>query len=77
VCEAKTDARGRMQCAVTLEQAGEVELIARARDDAGRVSEAATSVWVTGQGELWFGGENHDRIDVLPERPSYAPGDTA
>lgn len=77
VCEAKTDARGRMQCAVTLEQTGEVELIARARDDAGRVSEAATSVWVTGQGELWFGGENHDRIDVLPERPSYAPGDTA
>ncbi|MBO4122096.1 alpha-2-macroglobulin [Cupriavidus gilardii] len=77
VCEAKTDARGRMRCAVTLEQAGEVELIARARDDAGRISEAATSVWVTGQGELWFGGENHDRIDLLPERPSYAPGDTA
>lgn len=77
VCEAKTDARGRMQCAVSLERTGEVELIARARDDAGRVSEAATSVWVTGQGELWFGGENHDRIDLLPERPSYAPGDTA
>jgi hypothetical protein len=34
-------------------------------------------VWVTGQGELWFGGEDHDRMDVLSERKSYEPGETA
>jgi hypothetical protein len=35
------------------------------------------SVWVTRQGELWFGGEDHDRIDLLPEKKSYQPGETA
>jgi uncharacterized protein YfaS (alpha-2-macroglobulin family) len=34
-------------------------------------------VYVTRQGELWFGGENHDRMDVLPEKKSYQPGETA
>jgi uncharacterized protein YfaS (alpha-2-macroglobulin family) len=26
---------------------------------------------------LWFGGENHDRMDLLPEKKSYQPGDIA
>ena len=77
VCEGRTDAQGRMQCEVSLPEAGQVELIAQARDNAGRVSQAATSVWVTRQGELWFGGENNDRIDLLPEKKAYAPGETA
>lgn len=77
VCEGRTDAQGRMQCDVTLPEAGQVELIAQARDNAGRVSQAATAVWVTRQGELWFGGENNDRIDLLPEKKAYAPGETA
>lgn len=77
VCETRTDAHGRARCDVALDQAGEVELVANARDGDGRVAQAATTVWVTRQGELWFGGENHDRMDVLPEKKSYAPGDTA
>jgi hypothetical protein len=43
----------------------------------GPQAQAAGSVWVTRQGELWFGGDNHDRIDVLPEKKSYQPGETA
>lgn len=77
VCDARTDAQGRARCDVALSQAGEVELVASARDSDGRAAQAATTVWVTRQGELWFGGENHDRMDVLPEKKSYAPGDTA
>ena len=77
VCEARTDAQGRARCEVEMSQAGEVELVANARDADGRVAQAATTVWVTRQGELWFGGENHDRMDVLPEKKAYAPGDTA
>ncbi len=77
VCESRTDAQGRMRCDVSLAQAGQVELIASARDTDGRVSQASTTVWVTRQGELWFGGDNHDRMDVLPEKRAYAPGDTA
>ncbi|WP_342051714.1 MULTISPECIES: alpha-2-macroglobulin family protein [unclassified Cupriavidus] len=77
VCEARTDAQGRAHCNVALTQAGEVELVAIVRDGDGRMSRAATTVWVTRAGELWFGGENHDRMDVIPEKKSYAPGDTA
>src|SRR4029077_13069814 len=47
------------------------------KDSAGNVARAASSVWVTRQGELWFGGEDHDRIDLLPEKKSYQPGETA
>ncbi|MFT4193272.1 alpha-2-macroglobulin family protein [Ottowia sp.] len=77
VCTGSSDARGLLVCDVKLSQAGEVELIASARDGQGRSARAASTVWVTGQGELWFGGENHDRMDVLPEKKLYQPGETA
>ena len=57
--------------------AGQVELIAQAKDAAGNPAEAATSIWVTKQGELWFAQDNDDRIDVLPEKKFYEPGETA
>ncbi|MBK9443158.1 MAG: alpha-2-macroglobulin [Comamonadaceae bacterium] len=77
VCSGKSDARGLLLCETSLNEAGEVELVATARDSAGNTSQAASSVFVTRQGELWFGGEDHDRIDLLPEKKSYQPGETA
>jgi uncharacterized protein YfaS (alpha-2-macroglobulin family) len=77
VCSGKSDARGLLLCEAELKEAGQVELIASATDKDGRDSRAASSVYVTRQGELWFGGEDHDRIDVLPEKKSYQPGETA
>ncbi|TWO68991.1 alpha-2-macroglobulin [Caenimonas sedimenti] len=77
VCSGNSDARGLLLCEAKLEQAGEVELVASAKDPEGRVAQAASSVWVTKRGELWFGGEDHDRIDVLPEKKAYQPGETA
>jgi uncharacterized protein YfaS (alpha-2-macroglobulin family) len=77
VCKGQTDERGLLLCEATLDQAGEVELLAKARDGEGRVAQAATSVWVTRQGELWFSQDNDDRMDVLPEKTAYEPGETA
>jgi uncharacterized protein YfaS (alpha-2-macroglobulin family) len=77
VCGGKTDERGLLLCEAVLEQAGEVELLAQAKDSDGRLAQAASSVWVTRQGELWFSQDNDDRMDVLPEKTSYEPGDTA
>lgn len=77
VCSGKSDTRGLLLCETKLGEAGEVELVVTAQDAQGRSIQAASSVWVTRQGELWFGGENHDRIDVLPEKKSYQPGETA
>ena len=77
VCSGKSDARGLLACETRLAEAGEVELRVVARDEAGHSAQAAGSVFVTRQGELWFGGEDHDRIDLLPEKKSYEPGETA
>ena len=77
VCDGKSDARGLLLCETALNEAGEVELVVTARDKDGNSSQAAASVYVTKQGELWFGGEDHDRMDLLPEKKNYQPGDTA
>ena len=77
VCSGTSDSRGLLLCETKLGEAGEVELTVVAKDKDGNTSQAASSVWVTKQGELWFGGEDHDRIDLLPEKKSYAPGETA
>ena len=77
VCSGKSDSRGLLLCEAKLGEPGEVELIVTARDKNGNTVQAASSVYVTRQGELWFGGENHDRMDVLPEKKSYQPGEIA
>ncbi|HEY0825253.1 MAG TPA: alpha-2-macroglobulin family protein, partial [Ramlibacter sp.] len=77
LCSGKSDARGLLLCEAKPGEPGEVELVVTATDAQGRSIQAASSVWVTRQGELWFGGENHDRIDVLPEKKAYQPGETA
>lgn len=77
VCEGKTGADGRIICQVTMMQAGSVELIASAKDGQGRVSASATSTWVTGADDLWFGGANDDRIDIIPSRKEWKPGEQA
>jgi len=77
LCSGESDARGLLLCDATLSDPGEVELIAQALDPDGRVSEAATSVWISGAGETWFAQDNDDRIDLLPEKRELAPGETA
>ncbi len=77
VCSGKSDARGLVLCEATLETSGQVELIAQAKDAQGHVARAASSVWVTRAGEVWFGSANDDRMDVLPEQRAYEPGQTA
>lgn len=77
LCSGRSDERGRLDCDSTLTRAGQVELIVSAQDEAGRRAQAAASVWVTKQGELWFEQDNDDRIEVLPEKKRYEPGETA
>ncbi|MBX3604495.1 MAG: alpha-2-macroglobulin [Piscinibacter sp.] len=77
LCSGSTDEQGLLPCEAELKSAGQVELIVLARDAAGRSAQAAASIWVTRQGELWFAQDNDDRIDVLPEKKRYEPGETA
>jgi len=77
LCSGRSDAQGRVACEVKLDASGEVELVASARDDAGRRAEAAASVWVSGGERWWFAQDQDDRIDILPERREWQPGETA
>jgi len=80
LCSGRSDAQGRVNCDLELRETGEVELVARARDDGGRVAQAGASLWIEGASDdqrWWFAQDNDDRIDVLPERRELAPGETA
>lgn len=77
LCSGATDDRGLLLCEAELNTAGQVDLIASGQDATGHAAQAAASVWVTKQGELWFAQDNDDRIDVLPEKKRYEPGETA
>ena len=76
-CNGKTDAKGRFECQAQSEQSGEVVIRARAYDEAGRIATTQHSVWVAGRDEWAFDQANHDRIDLIPEKKRYEPGETA
>ncbi|MGB6008057.1 alpha-2-macroglobulin family protein [Castellaniella sp.] len=76
LCQGETDAKGLLECTISLDRDGEIQLFAQAGDAQGRLSRAATSIWVWG-GENWFSGGDDDRIDVIPSKASYRPGETA
>ncbi|TVV69715.1 MG2 domain-containing protein, partial [Sphingomonas solaris] len=76
-CSTRSDAQGLAQCALDPGVSGEVYAVATAEDDAGNVSRAVTSVWLAGDDDWWFGGDNGDRMDLVPEQREYKAGDTA
>ncbi|MEP6557073.1 MAG: MG2 domain-containing protein, partial [Burkholderiales bacterium] len=77
VCSGRSDAQGRLVCQAELKASGQVELIVQAKDDEGRIAQAAAEVTVSAEGDLWFAQSNDDRVDVLPDKRSYEPGETA
>lgn len=77
VCEGRTNHEGRLECDIALTETGRVSLVAQVQDEQGNLSWAESSVWVVGQEELWFAGENNDRIDIIPERKEYVAGEQA
>lgn len=76
-CRGETDARGRFSCVAQVEEGGEVLVEAVSRDAQGRVAKTAHTFWVAGKDEWVFQQENHDRIDLVPEKKRYEPGQNA
>ncbi len=77
LCEGVTDGKGLVICQVKSPVAGNVIIQARAKDAGGNISAAHRDVWVYGKGEWWFDVADNDRIDLLPEKKRYEPGETA
>lgn len=77
LCEGKTDAKGLLICEVQSPVSGNVLLQAESADAEGRRTVAHQAVWVAGKSEWWFEVSDNDRIDLLPEKKRYEPGETA
>ena len=76
-CVGSTDKNGQASCQLDPGISGEVTMVATVRDKAGNISRAVRSVWLAGEDDWWFGGDNGDRMDVIPEKKSYKAGETA
>lgn len=77
VCTGRTDGRGILECAVKLSDPGNIYLIAEVKDKDGNLATSGTSFWLSGDSDNWFEAGDQDRIDVIPERPAYKPGEVA
>lgn len=76
-CTGSTDAQGRLSCRLDAGVSGEVVVQVETRDSAGRTARATKSVWLAGDDDWWFGGDNGDRMDVVAETPQIAANGTA
>ena len=76
-CTGKTDKLGRASCALNPGVSGEVTVVASATDSEGREARAVRSVWLAGEDDWWFGGDNGDRMDLIPEQNAYKAGESA
>ena len=77
VCAGKSDARGYLICEVAVNKPGDIALLAEARDGSGNLSQAGTSFWSSGDGDVWFDQEDQDRMEIAPAKREYQAGETA
>ena len=54
-----------------------MEFIAEAEDDRGQRARASYSVWPASGEDAWFDAADHDRIDIIPDKTEYQPGERA
>ena len=76
-CSGRTDAQGLLICTSTSPVSGNLILKAAARDADGNASVVHRDVWIAGDEDWWYAIADHDRMDVIPERKRYEPGETA
>ena len=77
LCGGTTNEQGLLLCESTSPVSGRIVLQASVSDSEGRASTAHRSVRVAGEEEAWFRAQDHDRIDILPEKRHYQAGETA
>lgn len=76
-CEGKTDRAGLLICEGRSPVSGQAILQASVKDDDGNIDFVHKDIWVAGKNQWWFDVGDSDRIDLLPEKKHYEPGEVA
>ncbi|MBY0557929.1 MAG: alpha-2-macroglobulin, partial [Burkholderiaceae bacterium] len=76
-CEGRTDSKGLLICQVKAPASGNLILRASTRDGEQRVAITQRETWVADGADWWFNVTDNDRIDLLPEKKRYEPGESA
>ncbi|MDB5719876.1 MAG: alpha-2-macroglobulin, partial [Alphaproteobacteria bacterium] len=76
-CAGTTDVHGLVECNLDPGVSGEVIAVATTRDSDGNEARAVSSVYLAGDDDWWFGGDNGDRMDIVPDAKAYHSGDVA
>ncbi|MDO8926116.1 MAG: MG2 domain-containing protein [Sideroxyarcus sp.] len=77
LCKGVTDNKGLLICDVKAPAKGNIILLAETKDAAGNTSLANRELYVAGNDDWWFDAADNDRIDLLPEKKQYEPGEKA
>lgn len=78
LCQGKTDSSGKYTCTGKSPVAGSLLAVVSTKDKDGRIVYANVNQWVIKKGEQqWFGSEDNDRIDLIPFKKNYEPGEVA
>jgi hypothetical protein len=72
-----TDASGQAIASFTPERGGTYRIVATAKDGAGNKVRSGAYMWVTSGEYVSWRQENNDRIQLVADKRSYAPGETA
>ena len=72
-----TASRSAKRLNMLVQQPGYYRVQARSQDLRGNTIRTETYVYATGSGYVAWQRDNDDRIDLVPERTDYAPGETA
>jgi hypothetical protein len=76
LCRGETDTLGRLHCSATYSDGDSIVLRVVAKDAKARVAAASQQVWLMGA-DAWWGGADHDRMDLIPASRHYEVGQTA
>ena len=77
LCSGATNGQGVLVCEGSSPVDGSIILQASTTDPAGHTTTAHREIWVAGSERWWFSVQDNDRIDLLPEKKRYEPGETA
>lgn len=73
---ATTNARGRASMTFEPDEGGSYRIVAHGEDAQGNMVQASAFLWAYGSATFW-GVNDNNRIDLVADKDSYEPGDTA